>query len=114
MNGPTAVINGVTRCDHSQFGNGMVLDLKFSPSFFRNPVHRANFRALIDTYFDRGGMEIQINVIDRETLVAAQREPEKYKNLIVRVSGFSAYFVTLNPTLQDEIIARTQYDTMGG
>lgn len=114
VNGPTAVINGVTRCDHSQFGNGMVLDLKFSPSFFRNPVHRANFRALIDTYFDRGGMEIQINVIDRETLVAAQREPEKYKNLIVRVSGFSAYFVTLNPTLQDEIIARTQYDTMGG
>lgn len=111
--GPTAVIGAVTRCDHTKFGNGMVLDLKFSPSFFHNPVHRANFRSMIDTYFDQGGMEIQMNVIDRETLTAAQKEPEKYKNLIVRVSGFSAYFVTLNRTLQDEIIARTQYDGMG-
>ncbi len=112
--GPTAVINDATLCDHTRFGNGMVLDLKFSPSFFCNPVHRTNFRALIDTYFQKGGMEIQINVIDRETLIAAQKEPENYKNLIVRVSGFSAYFVTLNPTLQNEIIARTQYESMGG
>ena len=64
---------------------------------------------LIDTYFHTGGMEIQISVVDRQTLLNAQKEPEKYYNLVVRVSGFSAYFRSLNKTTQDEIIARTEY-----
>lgn len=107
--GPTAIINSVTRYDHTQFGNGMVLDLKFSPSMFKNPNHRKMFRALVDTYFSKGGMEVQFNVMSRETLLDAQKHPENYRNLIVRVSGFSAYFTNLYKALQDEIIARTEY-----
>ena len=110
--GPTAVINSSTKCDHARFGNGMVLDLKFSPSFFRDKHRRKMFRPLTQTYFDKGGMELQLNVIDRKTLLDAQAHPGLYKNLIVRVSGFSAYFVTLSKVLQDEIIARTEYETM--
>ena len=110
VNGPTALINSVVKTDLSAATNGMVLDLKFSPSFFENPRHVDALRALIDTYFHDGGMEIQFSVVSRETLLAAQREPEKYRNLVVRVSGFSAYFRSLNKTTQDEIIARTEYD----
>jgi formate C-acetyltransferase len=111
--GPTAVINAITRCDHTKFANGMVLDLKFNPSFFKNPVHRGLLRPLLDTYFGQGGMELQFNVVSRETLIAARKDPEKYRNLIVRVSGFSAYFVSLYKPLQDEIIARTEYTGAG-
>lgn len=107
--GPTAVIRSVTEFPHEMFGNGMVLDLKFTPSFFKNIYHRKVFRTLVNTYFDLGGMEIQFNVIDRETLIAAQAKPEQYRNLLVRVSGFSAYFVDLYKALQDEIINRTEH-----
>ena len=112
--GPTAVINAVTRCDHTKFANGMVLDLKFNPSFLKNPVHRNLFRPLADTYFEQGGMELQFNIVSRETLIAAQKDPHKYRNLIVRVSGFSAYFASLYKPLQDEIIARTEYTETAG
>jgi formate C-acetyltransferase len=111
--GPTAVINALTRRDHRKFANGMVLDLKFNPAFFKNPVHRLMLRPLVDTYFKQGGMELQINVVSRKTLLAAQKDPQKYRNLIVRVSGFSAYFTTLDKTLQTEIIERTEYEKAG-
>jgi formate C-acetyltransferase len=109
VNGPTAVICAVTSVDHETLGNGMVLDLKFTPQFLQKPAHFEKLRQLIITYFDMGGMEIQFNVVKKETLLAAQKEPEKYRNLIVRVSGFSAYFITLDTVLQNEIIARTEY-----
>jgi formate C-acetyltransferase len=88
-------------------GNGMALDLKFTPDFFES--NRQSIRALIETYFSMGGYEIQFNVVDKETLLNAQKNPDNYKNLIVRVSGFSAYFVDLNALLQNEIIARTAH-----
>ena len=66
-------------------------------------------RQLIESYVRRGGMEVQFNVVDRETLLDAQAHPENHRDLLVRVSGFSAYFVLLPKTTQDEIIARTQY-----
>ena len=109
LNGPTALINSVVKTDLSVATNGMVLDLKFNPTFMENPEHIKALKMLIDTYFHDGGMEIQFSVVSRETLLAAQREPEKYRNLVVRVSGFSAYFRSLNKTTQDEIIARTEY-----
>lgn len=109
VSGPTALINSVVKTDLSIATNGMVLDLKFSPQFLETPAHVDALKMLIDTYFHSGGMEIQISVVSRETLLAAQREPEKYRNLVVRVSGFSAYFRSLNKTTQDEIIARTEY-----
>lgn len=109
LNGPTALINSVVKTDLNIATNGMVLDLKFNPSFMENPRHVDALKMLIDTYFHNGGMEIQFSVVSRDTLLAAQREPEKYRNLVVRVSGFSAYFRSLNKTTQDEIIARTEY-----
>ena len=108
VNGPTAVINSINKISMDYMGNGGVLDMKFLPSFFDKKSHRVAFRYLIETYFEEGGLELQLNVIDRETLILAQREPEKYKNLVVSVSGYSAYFVNLDRELQDEIILRTQ------
>ena len=107
--GPTALILSATKLDHTMLGNGMVLDLKFHPSFFEDASRRQAFHALVESYFDMGGMEIQFNVISRETLLAAQRSPQDYRDLLVRVSGFSAYFIDLEPVLQDEIIARTEH-----
>jgi pyruvate-formate lyase len=63
---------------------------------------------LIDTYFSLGGMQVQFNVVSRDTLLRAQKEPEKYRNLIVRVAGYSAYFVGLDKTVQQDIIERTE------
>lgn len=108
-NGPTALITSVLQMDHTMFANGMVLDLKFQPQFFDSDRHKKAFKSMIKTYFKQGGMEIQFNVIDSKTLVKAQKTPEDFKNLVVRVSGFSAYFVTLDKTLQDEIIKRTEF-----
>ncbi len=112
INGPTALINSVVKTDLDIATNGMVLDLKFNPAFLEKPSHIDALKMLIDTYFHNGGMELQFNVISKETLLEAQREPEKYHNLVVRVSGFSAYFRSLNKTTQDEIIARTEYQAM--
>jgi formate C-acetyltransferase len=109
LSGPTAVVKSTVQTDHSLLGNGMVLDLKFSPSFFRNYDKALAFRHLVETYFRMGGMEIQFNVIDRKTLEAAREHPEQYRDLIVRVSGFSAYFVDISKETQDEIIARTEH-----
>lgn len=107
--GPTAVLNSLVKTDLSVATNNMVLDLKFNPSFMTKPAHVAAMRAMINSFFRRGGLEIQFNIIDRATLVDAQVHPEKHRNLVVRVSGFSAYFVTLMKETQDEIIARTEY-----
>ena len=107
--GPTAVIRSITKVNHAVCGNGMILDFKFNPAFLKKPSHRKGVRSLIETYFSKGGMEVQFNVVSRETLLAAKADPQKYRNLIVRVSGFSAYFFHLDPVLQDEIIARTEY-----
>ena len=87
----------------------MVLDVKLQPAFFQAEGGRNAFRSLVQTYFILGGLEIQFNVVDRETLVAAQTAPDEYRDLIVRVSGFSAYFSDLGKTCQDEIIARTEH-----
>jgi len=110
--GPTAVVNSVLKTDLRVATNGMVLDLKFNPSFLESDRHMDALRNLIDTYFRNGGMEIQFNVVDRATLIDAQEHPEKHQDLVVRVSGFSAYFTTLMKTTQDEIIARTEYANM--
>ncbi|MGE5597990.1 MAG: pyruvate formate lyase family protein [Bacteroidota bacterium] len=109
VHGPTAVIKSIAKLDHRLLGNGMVLDLKFHAVFFADDRHRQAFRTLIETYFQLGGLEIQFNIISRRTLQEAQASPEKYRHLLVRVSGFSAYFVELDPSVQDEIIARTEF-----
>lgn len=86
--------------------------MKFNPKFFEIESHKAALRSLINSFFEQGGMEMQFNVVDRATLLDAQAHPEKHWNLVVRVSGFSAYFRSLMKTTQDEIIARTEYTAM--
>jgi len=109
LSGPTAVVKSATKLNHRLLGNGIVLDLKFHPAFFNSEESRQAFKNLVETYFQLGGMEIQFNVINREKLIEAQQSPEYYRDLIVRVSGFSAYFVDLEKATQDEIIARTEH-----
>jgi formate C-acetyltransferase len=106
---PTAVIKSVTKSDHHSWGNGMVLDVKISPSVLSNEDGVHKLKDLIKTYFHLGGMEIQINVITNELLKKAKEHPDEYRNLVVRVSGFSAYFTALEENLQNEIIERTEH-----
>ncbi len=88
----------------------------FTKSFYLfvepNVKIRSPELVVINTYFHNGGMEIQFNIVDRATRVDAQKHPEEHQDLVVRVSGFSAYFTTLMKTTQDEIIARTEYSNM--
>lgn len=108
VNGPTAMINSVTRFPMRRSGNGMVLDIKFTPAVIAGETGGKALRALIETYYRKGGMEIQVSAVSRETLLDAQKNPDLHGDLIVRVSGFSAYFTALNLVTQNEIIARTE------
>jgi formate C-acetyltransferase len=110
--GPTAVINSVLKAKVDTVANGQVLDLKFNPSFLKRPSHQTALRHLVNAYFRRGGGQIQFNIIGKDTLVAAQNDPAQYKDLVVRVSGFSAHFCNLTRATQDEIIARTEHDRL--
>jgi formate C-acetyltransferase len=110
--GPTAVINSVLKARVDTVANGQVLDLKFNPSFLKRKSHQTALRHLVNAYFRRGGAEIQFNIIGKETLVAAQKDPVAYKDLVVRVSGFSAHFCNLSKSTQNEIIARTEHDRL--
>ncbi|MCF0120278.1 MAG: formate C-acetyltransferase/glycerol dehydratase family glycyl radical enzyme, partial [Oscillospiraceae bacterium] len=87
--------------------NGTLLNWKFSPGTLIGESGRDNFIALLDEYVQRKGMHSQFTVANQETLVAAQKNPEDYKDLLVRVAGYSAYFVELDKALQDDIIGRT-------
>ena len=83
--------------------------MKFPAPTFKTKADRQKLFALIKTYFDNGGKHIQFNTVDREILLDAQRHPELHRNLIVRVSGYSAFFTELSPGMQEEIIARTEH-----
>lgn len=105
--GPTATVNSVARLDHGLASNGTLLNQKFHPSALKGEEGLEKFVALIRAYFDQKGMHMQFNVVSRETLIDAQKHPEKYKSLVVRVAGYSALFTTLSRSLQDDIINRT-------
>jgi pyruvate formate-lyase/glycerol dehydratase family glycyl radical enzyme len=105
--GPTAVINSVAKARLGRALGGVVLNLKFLPDQLRGES-REKFIAFLRTAFARGIFEVQITVADGASLRAAQKEPEKHGDLVVRVGGYSAYFTSLSRTLQDEIIARTE------
>ena len=107
ISGPTAVIKSCSKMDHCKTG-GTLLNQKFTPAALAGQEGIDNLAALIRTYFSLDGHHIQFNVIDRETLRDAQRRPEEYKELIVRVAGYSDYFRNLDEKLQDEIIERTE------
>jgi pyruvate formate-lyase/glycerol dehydratase family glycyl radical enzyme len=106
--GPTAVLSSAASFDHKPFTNGLALNMRFAPITLASGDSLAKVRTLMQTYFDMGGMEVQYNIVSSETLRAAQADPEAHKNLVVRVAGFSAYFVELHRSLQNDIIARTE------
>lgn len=106
--GPTAAANSVSNLDHYIASNGTLFNQKFHPSALSGREGLEKFVALIRAYFDQKGSHMQFNVVDRDTLLDAQKNPEKYKHLVVRVAGYSALFTTLSRSLQDDIINRTE------
>jgi formate C-acetyltransferase len=108
--GPTAVIKSITKIDHKLAANGTLLNMKFNASLLRSPEKRKKFIAMLKTYMDLGGYHVQFNFIDTELLREAQRHPEKYPDLLVRVAAYVAQFTALPKELQDDIIARSELD----
>ena len=108
ISGPTAICRSVTKLDHARATNGTLLNWKFSPSALAGSAGRDSFIALIEEYIQRKGMHSQFSVVSRETLLEAQAKPDEYRDLLVRVAGYSAYFVELSKELQDDIIGRTE------
>ena len=106
--GPTSAANSVSKLDHYIASNGTLFNQKFHPSALAGQKGLENFVALVRGYFDQKGSHMQFNVVDRETLLDAQKNPDKYKGLVVRVAGYSALFTTLSKSLQDDIIRRTE------
>jgi pyruvate formate-lyase/glycerol dehydratase family glycyl radical enzyme len=106
--GPTATLKSVSNINQKNFSNGTLLNMKFHPTALRNEAGMSKLIALIRTYFALGGMEMQFNIISGETLREAQQRPEEYRDLVVRIAGFSAYFVELYKASQDDIIKRTE------
>jgi len=107
--GPTAVLKSAAKIDHIKTG-GTLLNQKFSPSFFKDDTAIRKLGSLVRSYFRLDGHHIQYNVVSAETLRDAQKHPEKYRDLIVRVAGYSDYFNDLGEDLQNEIIRRTEHE----
>ncbi|MEI6060531.1 MAG: pyruvate formate lyase family protein [Bacteroidota bacterium] len=106
--GPTAVIRSSSKVDHTRIRGGL-LNLKFHPSALKGESGSKNMLALIRTYFENPGFHVQFNVVDSRMLVDAQLHPENYRDLVVRVAGFSAYWVEMSKALQDQVIWRTEH-----
>ncbi|MBW1984295.1 MAG: formate C-acetyltransferase/glycerol dehydratase family glycyl radical enzyme, partial [Deltaproteobacteria bacterium] len=106
VKGPTAVLNSVAKINHTT-GSTNCLNQKFLPQFLDGD-NKANFVAYLKTFVDLGIHHTQFNIINREMLLEAQQNPEKYSTLIIRVAGYNAYFTDLNPSLQSQIISRTE------
>lgn len=109
-NGPTATIRSVSKIDQAKFGNGTLLNMRFHPTALRNESGKDKLKALIKTYFGLGGMEMQFNIVSADVLRKAQEKPEDYRDLVVRIAGFSAYFVEMYKASQDDIIRRTEFN----
>ncbi len=107
INGPTAVVKSASKMDHLRTG-GTLLNQKFDPSVVQGEEGLNNLASLVRSYFTLDGHHIQFNIVSRETLLEAQKNPDEYRDLIVRVAGYSDYFNNLDKVLQGEIIERTE------
>lgn len=108
VNGPTAVVKSLGRIDPLIAQSGVLVNQRFDPAIVKGEKGLEIIETVVKTYFDdQHGQHIQLNVVDDETLLAAQKDPQKYRNILVRVAGYSAYFVELEKDIQDNIIART-------
>ena len=107
-NGPTASILSSTKWEHHKFTGGIAVNIKFAKKMFGDES-REKLTALIKTFMKRGGFELQVNVVDRETLEKARETPELYRDLVVRIGGYSDYFTRLSKSMQSEIIQRAEH-----
>jgi formate C-acetyltransferase len=126
INGPTANANSVGKvlggkaCDGKGdfegycncLPNGASHTITINPSLLRDPEHKAKFKAFLKGYAENGGSCLQINMLDAEMLKDAQRRPEEYQSLLVRITGYNAYFTSIGRELQDEVIARISHDSL--
>jgi formate C-acetyltransferase len=109
MSGPTAVLNSVCKINTESWPSGYQANIRFHAGMIRNEAQREKLRTMLNVYFANGGQELQINVVSSETMRAAQKDPEAYRDLVVRIAGFSEFFVKLTPELQAELIARAEH-----
>ena len=108
--GPTAVLNSVCKLNaRRSWQGGYQANIRFHAGLVAEQSQRDKLRAMLNAYFQSGGAELQINVVDSATLRAAQKNPDQHRDLVVRVAGFSEFFVNLTPDMQEEIIARTEH-----
>ena len=110
VNGPTALILSATKYPTPYECAGVAHNMKFSKAVLNSPEKLAKMASLIKTFNKRGGWHIQFNIHSAKELMAARKEPAAHKDLLVRVGGYSAYFVDLPPELQDEIVERTMHE----
>jgi pyruvate-formate lyase len=108
VHGPTALIMSASKVDQVPISTTL-MNMKFHPSALKSTDDLRKLSSLIKTYFSLGGKHIQFNIVDRQTMLNAQEKPQNHKDLIVRVAGYSAYFVQLGKAVQDDIIARTEH-----
>jgi pyruvate-formate lyase len=110
QSGPTATLNSVCKLNTAKsWQSGYQVNIRFHSGMIADDGQREKLRAMLNVYFQNGGGELQINVVDSATMRAAQKNPEQYRDLVVRVAGFSEFFVNLTPDMQEEIIARTEH-----
>ena len=107
-NGPTAVFSSECCFEHSRYTDGLALNIRIHPSAVSDDEGVKKLAAMTKAYFENGGMEVQYNIVSAETMRAAQKDPQAYRDLVVRIAGFSAYFVEMTPDLQNDIISRTE------
>lgn len=110
VKGPTAVMNSASKLNLMRAGEGCILNQKFVANALKEDYQREKFANFLKTFLiDLGGLHVQFNIVDKATLLAAQENPAAYKHLLVRVSGFSAYFVDLSREVQEDVIGRTEF-----
>lgn len=108
-NGPTAIFMSELCFDHTMLADGMALNIKLDTSTLKTQADNNKLRDLTKAYFSKGGMEVQYNIVSAQTMLEAQKHPEEYSDLVVRIAGYSAYFVDLSEDCQNDLISRTAH-----
>ncbi len=112
VSGPVATLRSVGKIEHRKLTGGSVLNMRFSPGSLKDAASIRKFAVMLRTFLENGGFFVQFNIVDTDTLLAAQKDPEKYRDLLVRVATYSAYFVELSRELQDDIIRRMAFQEL--
>jgi formate C-acetyltransferase len=110
LEGATAVLKSAAKLDHARATNGTILNMKLHPTAVGGGERLAKFASLVRGFFDMQGFQVQFNIVSADTLREAKARPDEHRNLVVKVAGYSALFVTLDEQLQDQIIGRTEHE----